>query len=720
MKIDKIYIENFRLLKNFNIDLEDDLSLIIGKNNTGKTSILAVLEKFLNPNERNKFLPDDFNLSFKKDLGDILDHPNLIEEDDYTSLGIKLKMFIIYDENDDLSNLSRVMMNLDEDNKYIVLSFDYTLGYGDYILIKQKYLEFKAIEAAKEIEKPGYTAKDLRYFLNENHKDYFKINKKSLDFDLTSNEANEQNFIDINKENINLSDIINFKWISARRDVTNKDFDRTLSTQTSRIYKRTEANEDQNTAVQDFKDTLSKTDTELNSVYTVMFRDIKEKIREFGGIKVNESEIEIISTLQHRHLLEGNTTVIYKHDNENQLPEHYNGLGYLNLISMIFEIEILLHEFKREKEKKPADINLLFIEEPEAHTHPQMQYIFIKNIKKLLGHSITSADGVSRNLQYMISTHSCHIVADSNFNDIKYLKKENGSVISKNLSDLKFEYEEDGEENNFRFLTQYLTLNRAELFFADKAIFIEGDTERILIPAMMKKIDIEETDTVPLLSQNISLVEVGAYSHIFNKFIHFVGIEKSLIITDLDCYYETQKRDAQNNLLFHANGNPILEKIRCSGNNPLASLTSNNSLKFFHDSHSDLGYYKSLRFDRKLLVRDRNKKWVSNRRGRLLLLFQTEENRYHARSFEDSFFHINKDFITDENHSFTSLTKKYLDRFRDDQCDAFELAEKGVGSKPTLAIEILLNSATDANGNEFSNWKIPQYIKQGLVWLKKD
>ena len=32
---------------------------------------------------------------------------------------------------------------------------------------------------------------------------------------------------------------------------------------------------------------------------------------------------------------------------------------------------------------KPADINILFIEEPEA-THPQMQYVFVKNIKNLL------------------------------------------------------------------------------------------------------------------------------------------------------------------------------------------------------------------------------------------------------------------------------------------------------------------------------------------------
>lgn len=46
MKISKLQIENFRLLKNFSMDLEEDLSLVIGKNNTGKTSILFVLDKF--------------------------------------------------------------------------------------------------------------------------------------------------------------------------------------------------------------------------------------------------------------------------------------------------------------------------------------------------------------------------------------------------------------------------------------------------------------------------------------------------------------------------------------------------------------------------------------------------------------------------------------------------------------------------------------------------
>ena len=51
MKIKNVIIKNYRLLKNFSIDLEDELSLVVGKNNTGKTSLLTVMSKFLNSSD---------------------------------------------------------------------------------------------------------------------------------------------------------------------------------------------------------------------------------------------------------------------------------------------------------------------------------------------------------------------------------------------------------------------------------------------------------------------------------------------------------------------------------------------------------------------------------------------------------------------------------------------------------------------------------------------
>ena len=66
MKISKIKVNNYRLLKSFELEVEEKLSLIIGKNNTGKTSLFSVLSKFLNPSSRKGFLYNDFNTDFKK------------------------------------------------------------------------------------------------------------------------------------------------------------------------------------------------------------------------------------------------------------------------------------------------------------------------------------------------------------------------------------------------------------------------------------------------------------------------------------------------------------------------------------------------------------------------------------------------------------------------------------------------------------------------------
>jgi putative ATP-dependent endonuclease of the OLD family len=710
MKIKKIEVKNYRLLKDFTLDLEDELSLVIGKNNCGKTSLLLALNKFLNS---GKFKSDDINLEYKKQLTVFMlsYFPN---ENDYIKDGIYLRLYIEYNDTDNLSNINELMMDLDESNNQIILNFEFTLTYEK---LSQMKLDFDSILGFDNNQEK------IKYFFKNELLKYFTYSEKSI---LLNEQKEIINFIDLKKENIKLDKVINYNYISAKREVSNKDINNTLSSQTSRIYDRCESTPEQKEAIDKFKIELLKTDKLLDDNYKEIFENIVEKVSKFGGMKTDDSIISIHSTLQHQDLLKGNTTVMYSQDGDS-LPEYYNGLGYMNLISMIFEIETLLIEFKKSLEEKPADINLLFIEEPEAHTHPQMQYIFIKNIKSLLENGIERADGNNRKLQYIITTHSSHIVSESDFNDIKYLKKQTkNSVISKNLKDLEKEYIINGEEQNYRFLKQYLTLNRAELFFADKAILIEGDTERILIPAMMKKIDEESSNTdKKLLSQNISIIEVGAYSKIFEKFINFIGI-KTIIITDIDGYYEEILYEADGvTPQLYRNGSTKMESIKCATSNSLVQFTDNDSLLHFHNkTHNNISYFKVLSFSEKILQKTVNGKYGQNGNGDLLLVYQTKEENvdgeiYHARSFEDSFFHINKEFIKNDLNDFPSLTKKWLDKFKNGSIDCYELAEKGVTKKPPLAIEILINSnRIPTTPADCTHWNIPSYIKEGLIWLR--
>lgn len=693
MKISKIEIENFRLLKNFSLDLEEQLSLIIGKNNTGKTSILSALDKFLN--EKGKFSYDDFNIDFKKVLEDLIELSYV--PDEFKPIGIKLKVFIDYDDKDDLSNVSRVLMDLDPAKNRIVLGFEYILTYTQYLKLRTDFQAFVQKEEKKVRDKVKTKTRGISEFLKQRLDKYFGNQRLSFEYDYASNKVIESNYIDLDAEKISIRDILAFKYIGARRDVTNKEKDNTLSRQTSSLYRKNEDSEEKAAATEEFIDQLSETDLRLSGIYSGLFESVVKNVRTFGGIKLNETDIEIISTLQHRDLLEGNTTVVYTHDT-NKLPEQFNGLGYMNLISMIFEIEILRQEFKRKKEEKPADINLLIIEEPEAHTHPQMQYVFIKNIKSLLAEGIEREDGIRKPLQYIITTHSSHIVADSDFDDIKYLKSDKkNNVVAKNLSDLRKQYESDSKQ--YQFLKQYLTISRAEIFFADKAVLIEGDTERILIPTFMRKVDIEEAERLkrerkrdsflPLLSQNISTIEVGAYSQIFEKFIEFLGI-KALIVTDIDSIKVTSK-DPEGKEDWGAC--PVLEGTK----------TSNSAINHFLGGFT----WEDLK---KLPLKNRT---ISVGTSPVCICYQQEEDSYHARSFEDAFIHINREFVKGNKDEFEGLkNRKLLD---DDKNDAYFIADACIKKKTHFALDILYHSDDD-----FTNWSIPAYIKNGLLWLKED
>lgn len=409
------------------------------------------------------------------------------------------------------------------------------------------------------------------------------------------------------------------------------------------------------------------------------------------------------------------------------MPESYNGLGYLNLISIIIEIETLLSEFRRDKDDSmlPADINLLFVEEPEAHTHPQMQYIFIKNIKNLLKEGSSGANEKKKiALQTVISTHSSHIVAECDFDDIKYFQRTTPiSVFSKNLKDLEIAYkkEKDSNNNHFKFLKQYLTLNYAEIFFAEKAILYEGETERILLPAMMKKIDEEEHDEkeAPLLSQNISLVESGAYSQIFDEFLSFIDI-KTLIITDIDSGKQVQKTDK--------NGKEKTVSEACSVDE--GTLTTNGALKHYYEAplaqykgDNQLGFFTELKKEGKILKKQ-DGNWVIAPEGNLMLIFQTKEtDNYYPRSFEDSFIQANRSFITDNLETFVSLKSKSMVKKKSSDSgylySAYELAEECINSKASFALDILINSKK-TDKFSYLNWEIPSYIKEGLLWLRND
>lgn len=710
MKIEKIIIRNFRLLKDFSIDLEDGLSLVIGKNNVGKTSLLLILDQFIGLRGEGKrnFRFNDLNLDVQEQLKGYMSSL-LMEEDAYNPISMSMRLLISYSDQDNLANVSPLLMDLDVDNHYVAIGFDYYLPFEGYKELHSQCAAQKAKFDAKHPKEDVVDGDevgelpsqyDVMAFLNENAIDKFKLMRKSVKVDKYG-VLNEADYVDFaNIPNFRIESVIHFQSIGARRDVDNRDVDKTLSSKTSELYKVIEENQAQIEAKENFLEQLKETDIKLTDIYSNIFSDIVEKIRQFGGLSPNETVIKVISSLQHRELLKGNTTVKYEHDNID-LPENFNGLGYMNLISIIFDIDLMMKRFAKNKEVgQLADINFLFIEEPEAHTHPQMQYVFIKNIKDLLNNGVEDEYGNKKPLQYIVSTHSSHIVADSDYDDIKYLHRLTGKneVEAKSLKKLAEVYE---NKDHLRFLKQYITINRSELFFADKAILIEGDAERILLPAIIKKLDVT-MGTVkpeqPLMSQNVSIIEVGAHADIFVKLLNFLGLTKVLVLTDFDC--------------CSAEGHHLKEKYQ-SGHN---QVTSNTAIKyFFGEDKSDILASKTEN-DKIFVWNVANDKMMPQSNGIYMVCYQTVENGYQPRSFEDDFIALNKQFVLDSSFTESAIEADFKVSF-DTVDKSYEVAKK-INSKVAFAFEILLNSKKDGN-DPFGGWAIPAYIKEGLLWLRK-
>ena len=115
MYIKDISIRNFRILSESNMDFGNNLCLMIGRNNTGKTSFMVLFEKFLSE------LSFDFNDFSVKQREKILRFDSNTDE---TELSIQLILSIQYEDSDDLCNISEFIVDLDPSRKDVHLLFE--------------------------------------------------------------------------------------------------------------------------------------------------------------------------------------------------------------------------------------------------------------------------------------------------------------------------------------------------------------------------------------------------------------------------------------------------------------------------------------------------------------------------------------------------------------------------------------------------------------------
>lgn len=656
MQLSKIKIKNYRLLIDAELEVDSKTTLIVGRNNTAKTSCFSCIGKVLD-GEAISF--DDYPLSKRADFYEKIDlfmekkltYEKLCERIEVISIEF-LVDYSLDNLDDNLGALSPFIIDIDVGTTTALIRAEYRLKTNEkslWSLLESSYYKGAAYSPSEEAHK----------VLADNFGKLFGLTIYAIN---PNNPEDKQ--VKSQKELYNL---FPFHAIPAERVLGEDDaHNSSLGLLISSFFDTSEAELDSDVAaeIKQLRSIVERANKDVQKQSDEILSSVVNNSIGFGYPNIEELKLGVTTQLSIDDQIKNQTKLSYISGTANEsLPSSHNGLGYKNLIKM----EFLLAAFAKDIEKRGvACVPLLFIEEPESHMHPQMQTAFATYLEEFLG----KLSDVK--IQTFLTSHSAHIANAMEFAKVRYAQKSDAGVIYKNLSTFA-----KANPNNVDFIRKYLTLTKCDLFFADKAILVEGASERLLLPDMIEKCEKSGEFgqcKYPLSAQYYTLIEVGgAYAHKFIPFIDFLGVP-CLILTDLD------------SVASHVDKNG--RKVRSSVAVSKGEATSNETIKWWvrrnkgaseNDTSINLSEIQAMSEEDKT-------------REKCHIEFQTPENKLCGHSLEEAIRNVNRGYY--------NLGNKIND-------EALEFTGK---SKTDFALDLIY---------KHSNYCVPDYIKSGLKWLNK-
>ena len=513
MRILEINIQNFRKLLQCHIEVSKKTTLFVGANNSGKTSAMDALGKFLA--DRN-FTFNDITISERSAINAIgerwiqkdCEEPTTITE--WESLVPKMDVWLNVESNE-MHYVACIIPTLKwRGGKLGVrLAFfpkDIVKLFTDY---RDAYFAAREVEKAKENVEIRLYPRDLSEFLEKNLNTYFSIKTYILD-EAKEEQGNPQVtpfemecFIDNP-----LKKIIKVDMIDAQRGFTDPDntdgiikSKQQLSEQMRDYYeKHLDPEKLPSSEDLDILHAAEEARKAFDKNLVIKFRPAIQELEGLGYPGMADPKLTITTKMSMSETLKHDAAVQYtlsKNDTTLKLPEKYNGLGYQNLISMVFDLMRFRDDWMREGKAKQATrdseraiepLHIVLIEEPEAHLHVQVQQVFIRKAYDVLTNHRLIKENSNFNTQLVISTHSSHIARETNFADLRYFKRlaegPESIIATSKVINLSEVFGKNDETD--KFVTRYLQATHCDLFFADAVILVEGAAENMLLPHFIR------------------------------------------------------------------------------------------------------------------------------------------------------------------------------------------------------------------------------------------
>jgi len=614
MHIEFVEIQNFRKLKSVRVDFSVETTVFVGANNSGKTSAMGALRHFLV--DHSRFTTNDLTLSnwsainlFGK-LIESAENDKAVQIptlQDWWKLVPSLDIWLNV-ENDQIHYVSHLIPTLDWEGGMVGVRLSFEpkdLGelYKEFASARKAARE--TVDAARMQRKEGgdyglsLWPADLCDFLEKRLLSHFEVHAYSLDASKCRSPSlgtAQPQSLTSNVEQIEgdpLKGLIRVRMIDAQRGFSdpepktrsNSDSDDDgepaqkgrLSLQLQSYYKRhIDPSEMPEASDVEALEAIHQANRQFEKKLSEGFKGPFDELQSLGYPGIANPKLAISSQLKATDGLAHSSALKYeviseweKDKNAPCLPEQYNGLGYQNLISIVFRLMSFRDDWmkvgkagKRTVLKigetlSPQPLHLVLVEEPEAHLHAQVQQVFIRRAYAVLRNHEDLRNNARLRTQLIVSTHSSHIAHECDFAHLRYFRRKpataRGEVPTSSVVNLSEVFGKG--KSTERFVTRYLKATHCDLFFADGAILVEGPAERLLVPHFVRQ------HYKSLCECYVTTLEIGGrHAHRLRPLIEHLGLN-TLVITDMDV------SEIRNKKLYSAH--PARNKSLVTGNSTL-------------------------------------------------------------------------------------------------------------------------------------------------------
>ena len=524
MELKQIEINKFRSIDSISINI-DDLAILIGENNAGKTNILKALELFYQDSVRGINEEYFYFKNQNQPISISITYDRLTENE-------RSQKYLKHWIYNDSIKVRKVIEWDNQSQKYKMTLFGWQAKPKEEHFDLSKFDEYKSqINKIVESNKlPYYFKTDKGTVTQASYKQGILKHMKEgkVEFGDPGWIMNPGGYKEVFSNLLPM-----FYLVPAVKDAQDESkttqqtmLGKLLNDLTNRIISKNPKFDEVKKQIEGLKKYLNKSEEGDDSERLQEIKDFEEILSSMISENMPGTKVGIEIVTPELIDLFKDTKITLDDALPTSIDSKGHGLQRALIFAYIRAYAKTISTIESEEESFTRNF-ILAIEEPELYLHPNGQRKMMNVLRN-----------ISKNDQVLICTHSNFFVDMFDYQNIIIVNRDNSgptNVFQVTEEIFKTEDEESRKrlKKTFRYLSLF-DLSRSEMFFSKKVVLVEGDTENFIVPFWASRLA-QKDKSYDFSSNNICVIECGGKTniHIFMRVLNKFKIPY-VVIHDID------------------------------------------------------------------------------------------------------------------------------------------------------------------------------------------